>query len=202
MKFHYIVANLDSRYAAEVDDIITNPSTTGMYEKLKNQLINRLSLSKEQRVQKLLGHEELGDRQSTLEPDQMADMADRIMEVPLLTSMPSVNSIDPIVASEFSSISVTLESLVERVEDLAKQPVTATTGYHIGSSHLLVTNQLSKKQFLVDTGLDLCVFPCSFLSPQKPDPNFRLKAANNSTIKTFGFLTLPLDLGLRRHFFW
>ncbi|GFY69274.1 uncharacterized protein TNIN_377731 [Trichonephila inaurata madagascariensis] len=130
-KFHYIVANLDSRYAAEVDDIITNPPTTGTYKKLKNQLINRLSLSEEQRVRKLLGREELGDRkpsqflrhlrslasdigikprllrslllqrlrlhvqailqgQSTLEPDQMADMADRIMDVPLLTSMPSV----------------------------------------------------------------------------------------------------------------
>ncbi|GFY46447.1 hypothetical protein TNIN_133181 [Trichonephila inaurata madagascariensis] len=35
----------------------------------------------------------------TLEPEQMEDMADRIMKVPLLTSMPSVNSIDPIVAS-------------------------------------------------------------------------------------------------------
>ncbi|GFY54544.1 retrotransposable element Tf2 155 kDa protein type 1 [Trichonephila inaurata madagascariensis] len=42
----------------------------------------------------------------------------------------------------------------------------------------------------------------SFLSPRKPDPNFLLKAANNSTIKTYGFLTLPLDLGLRRHFSW
>ncbi|GFX28203.1 hypothetical protein TNCV_15421 [Trichonephila clavipes] len=51
----------------------------------------------------------------------MADMADRIMEVPLLTSMPSVNSIDPIVASASPSVSVTLESLSKRVEDLAKQ---------------------------------------------------------------------------------
>ncbi|GFY00947.1 uncharacterized protein TNCV_1363531 [Trichonephila clavipes] len=132
-----------------------------MYEKLKNQLINRLSLSEEQRVRKLLGREKLGDRkpsqflrhlrslagdikikhtllrslllqrlpphvqailqrQSTLEPDQMTDMADRIMEVPLLTSKPSVNSIDPIVASASPRVSVTLESLAERVEDLAK----------------------------------------------------------------------------------
>ncbi|GFY46848.1 putative tick transposon [Trichonephila inaurata madagascariensis] len=37
-KFHYIVANLDSRYATEVDDIITNPPTTEMYEKLKTNL--------------------------------------------------------------------------------------------------------------------------------------------------------------------
>ncbi|GFV94618.1 hypothetical protein TNCV_3826851 [Trichonephila clavipes] len=35
--------------------------------------------------------------------------------------MPSVNSIDPIVASASSSVSVSLESLAEWVEDLAKQ---------------------------------------------------------------------------------
>ncbi|GFQ65338.1 uncharacterized protein TNCT_172561, partial [Trichonephila clavata] len=108
-KFHCIVANLDSRYAAEVDDIITNLPTTGMYEKLKKQLINCLSLSEMQRERKLLGREELGDRK-----------------------------------------------------------------------------------------------PSQFLRHLRslPDPNFQLKAANNSTIKTYGFLTLTLDLGLRRRFSW
>ncbi|GFR12247.1 hypothetical protein TNCT_621681 [Trichonephila clavata] len=48
-------------------------------------------------------------------------MADRIMVVPLLTFMPSVNSIDPIVASASPRVSATLESLAERVEDLTKQ---------------------------------------------------------------------------------
>ncbi|GFX69438.1 uncharacterized protein TNCV_380071 [Trichonephila clavipes] len=134
------------------------PFWAGMYEKLKNQLINCLSLSEEQRVRKLLGHEELGDckpsqflrhlrslagaieikptllcslllqclplhvqailqGQSTLKPDQMAD---RIMEVPLLTSMPSVSSIDPTVTSASPRVLVTLEPLAEKVEDLAK----------------------------------------------------------------------------------
>ncbi|GFQ76420.1 peptidase A2 domain-containing protein [Trichonephila clavata] len=60
----------------------------------------------------------------------------------------------------------------------------------------------SKRQFLIDTCSDICVFPCSFLSPRKPDPNFQLKTANNSTIKTYGFLMLSLDLELRRHFSW
>ncbi|GFY76370.1 hypothetical protein TNIN_469131 [Trichonephila inaurata madagascariensis] len=61
-KVHYIVANFDSRCAVEVGGIITNPlksRSTPMYEKLKKQLIDRLSLSKEQRVRKLLGREEL-----------------------------------------------------------------------------------------------------------------------------------------------
>ncbi|GFY64764.1 hypothetical protein TNIN_383321 [Trichonephila inaurata madagascariensis] len=122
-KFHYIVANLDSRYAAEIDDIVTNPPTTGMHLRsltgdigikptlLRSLLLQRLPLH----VQALL------QGQSPLEPDQMADMADRIMEVPLLTSMPSVSSINPMVASASPSVSVILESLAEMVEDLAKQ---------------------------------------------------------------------------------
>ncbi|GFX08951.1 uncharacterized protein TNCV_4165301 [Trichonephila clavipes] len=130
--------------------------------------------------------------------------------------MPSVNSIDPIVASASARVLGTLESLVERVEDLAKQVELLQTRSNSralsNSSHRRfsgsprrilasqITDQLSKKQILVDTGSDLCVFPCSLLSPRKPDPNFQLKAANNSTIKTYGFLTLPLDLGLCRHF--
>ncbi|GFX67304.1 hypothetical protein TNCV_4657751 [Trichonephila clavipes] len=142
---------------SEADDLISKiQELQGIIEQQnqsceKPTFINRLSISEEQRVRKLLGREELCDRkpcqflrhlrslavdmeikptllrslllhvqailqgQSTLEPDQMADIADRIMEVALLTSMPFANSIDPIVASASPRVSVTLESLAERV---------------------------------------------------------------------------------------
>ncbi|GFQ69869.1 uncharacterized protein TNCT_64441 [Trichonephila clavata] len=103
-------------------------------------------------------------------------MADRIMEAPFLTSMPSVNSIDPIVASASPRVSVTLESLAERVEDLAKQMKFLQTR----SNSRTMSNS----------------FRCRF------SDSLALKAANNSTIKTYGFLTLTLDLGLRRYFSW
>ncbi|GFU60347.1 hypothetical protein TNCV_3307961 [Trichonephila clavipes] len=51
----------------------------------------------------------------------MQDMVDRIMEVPLLIYIPPVHSIDPTVASTSPRDSVTLESLVERVEVLVKK---------------------------------------------------------------------------------
>ncbi|GFY68588.1 hypothetical protein TNIN_355051 [Trichonephila inaurata madagascariensis] len=57
--------------------------------------------------------------QSTLEPDQMADMAYRILEVPLLTSIPSVNYQShgcSNISQRFGDIRIT----GERVEDLAK----------------------------------------------------------------------------------
>ena len=48
-----------------MEDVITNPPPTGRYEKIKAELIRRLSLSEEQRVRQVLMHEEMGDRRPT-----------------------------------------------------------------------------------------------------------------------------------------
>lgn len=61
-KYHYVSAQLEHRYAAEVKDILVNPPAKGKYEKLKSELIKRLSASREKELTQLLMHEELGDR--------------------------------------------------------------------------------------------------------------------------------------------
>lgn len=61
-KFHYVLGHLDRQYSIEVEDIITDPPATGAYNKLKTELIKRLSVSKERKVKQLLQSEELGDR--------------------------------------------------------------------------------------------------------------------------------------------
>ncbi|XP_075982478.1 uncharacterized protein LOC142980785 [Anticarsia gemmatalis] len=61
-KFYHVIANLDYKYVSEVKDIINKPPGENKYEKLKSELISRLSESKEQRVRQLLTLEELGDR--------------------------------------------------------------------------------------------------------------------------------------------
>uniref|UniRef100_A0A6P7H0W9 Uncharacterized protein LOC114345479 n=1 Tax=Diabrotica virgifera virgifera TaxID=50390 RepID=A0A6P7H0W9_DIAVI len=61
-KFNYIVANLDTAYILEVRDIIVSPPATARYAKLKSELIKRLSASQQQKIKRLLKHEELGDR--------------------------------------------------------------------------------------------------------------------------------------------
>jgi hypothetical protein len=48
-----------------VENVITNPPPTGRYDRIKAELIKRLSLSEEQRVLQLLMHEEMGDRWPT-----------------------------------------------------------------------------------------------------------------------------------------
>lgn len=61
-KFYYVTAHLEHQYAAEVKDIIANPPAENKYNKLKTELIKRLSASQEKKVRQLLTHEELGDR--------------------------------------------------------------------------------------------------------------------------------------------
>lgn len=58
-KFYHILATLDRQYAAEVEDILTGPAD---YDRLKSELIKRLSVSRENKVKQLLMHEQLGDR--------------------------------------------------------------------------------------------------------------------------------------------
>ncbi|XP_073963078.1 uncharacterized protein [Choristoneura fumiferana] len=61
-KFYYVVAQLDAQHAAEVEDIIITPPAVDKYVRLKNELIKRLSASREKKVHQLLNDEELGDR--------------------------------------------------------------------------------------------------------------------------------------------
>lgn len=58
-KFYYITGILDPQYTAVVEDIISYPPDSGKYEKLKADLIKRLSASRERKVKQLLMHEEL-----------------------------------------------------------------------------------------------------------------------------------------------
>ena len=61
-KFNYVVSQLNQQQAAEVEDIITSPPEHEPYDRLKVELVRRLSTSCEQHVRQLLSHEEMGDR--------------------------------------------------------------------------------------------------------------------------------------------
>jgi hypothetical protein len=64
-KFYYLISQLDNKYAAEVEDLITYPPLTGRDDRIKAELIRHLSLSEEQRFRQLLMHKEMSDRRST-----------------------------------------------------------------------------------------------------------------------------------------
>jgi hypothetical protein len=61
-KFHYVISQLDQRYAAEVRDIITSPPQQDPYTTLRTALLDRLSPSGDQRFRQLLMPEAIGDR--------------------------------------------------------------------------------------------------------------------------------------------
>jgi len=46
-KFYYVISQLDKKYAAEVEGVITNPPPTSCYDRIKAELLQRLSLSEE-----------------------------------------------------------------------------------------------------------------------------------------------------------
>lgn len=61
-KYSYIIAQLDTRFAAEISDIIVSPPSENCYDKLRTELIHRFSASEEQRIREILNDAELGDR--------------------------------------------------------------------------------------------------------------------------------------------
>lgn len=65
---------------------------------------------------------------------------------------------------------------------------------------LFITDNNSKKTFLIDTGAEISVLPV-VNKDLKPSP-IKLFAANNTRIDTYGNIRLSLDLGLRRKFDW
>ena len=60
-KFNYVVSQLNQQQAAEVEDFITSPPEQEPFDRLKAELLRRLSTSRERGVRQLLSHE-IGDR--------------------------------------------------------------------------------------------------------------------------------------------
>nr|VZI32676.1 unnamed protein product [Spirometra erinaceieuropaei] len=84
-----------------------------------------------------------------------------------------------------------------------RQPVILTTaaGPSRPSRLFFINDKSSGLRFLVGTGAEVSVIPPLRRHRLKPS-QFSLKAANSTTISTYGQRSLTLDLGLRRRFQW
>jgi hypothetical protein len=121
-KFYYVVSQLDRQYAVEVEDVITSPPSTGKYNKLKTELIKRLSVSSERKVKQLLESEELGDRKPSQFLRHMRHLAGpNIPENFLRTIWTSrlPNNLQTVIASQASLTLDELADLADRVHDIA-----------------------------------------------------------------------------------
>ena len=79
------------------------------------------------------------------------------------------------------------------------QPLTVTSVP--GSGLLYVTDKLSSRRFLLDTGAAVSCLPPTPADRRHP-PSSTLRAANGTSIRTYGERSVTLDIGLRRRFQW
>lgn len=213
-KYAYVVSQLDSRYAAEVEDIIINPPQQNAYVYLRAELIRRLSTSEEQRVRQLLMEEQLGDRkpsqflrhlrslagttqvqdnllrqlwsqrlppqiqailqtQGELPLDQVAVLADKIMEVTQNAIPTSVNAVTTAPANEIAALSQRMEELTKQVAELQsslrrRSRSRRRTSSSRGSSPAAYTNTnttgICWYHMRYGEQARKCVTPCSFPS--------------------------------------
>ena len=64
---------------------------------------------------------------------------------------------------------------------------------------LFVRDEISGERFLVDTGVEVSVFPARGLITCTKQPGTSLVAANGSTIKTYGTRSIPLCLASKQY---
>ncbi|XP_040067539.1 uncharacterized protein LOC120840848 [Ixodes scapularis] len=145
-RYDYVVANLDSRYANEIRDILDNLPAANLYQHLKTELNRRLSLSEDQKVRQLIQSAELAERkpsqflrhmqvhdfflrtlwlqrlpphvqailqaQPTLPLDQLAEIADRVIEDNVPPLSPTVHAVE-------AALDTT--ELAHRIDDITRQ---------------------------------------------------------------------------------
>lgn len=138
-RFYHILTSLDRQYAAEVEDVLTGPAD---YNKLKSELIKRLSVSRENKVKQLLMHEQLGDRkpsqflrhlQHLAGPGIPQDFLKTIWTSRLPTGM------QPIIASQSSLSLDELAELADRVNDIA------TSAQYVAAASLSPLDELTRQ---------------------------------------------------------
>lgn len=80
-------------------------------------------------------------------------------------------------------------------------PALAVVGVHTASNRLCVFDRNTRERYLVDTGADISVLS-SHHKRSSTASTYKLYAANNTPIKTYGEKTITLSLGLRRDLRW
>lgn len=120
-KFNYVIGQLDHQFSKEVKDIIISPPPTEKYEKLKSELIKRLSASKEKKVHQLLMHEDLGDRKPSQFLRHLRGLAGSGVPEDFIRTIWSSrlpNHVQTLLASQPQSCLETLADLADRVQDI------------------------------------------------------------------------------------
>ena len=185
-KFYYVVSNLDTRYSTEVEDIIVNPPVINKYEKLKTELIKRLSESREKKVHQLLTHEELGDRKPSqflrhLQHLTGPKVPEEFLRTIWSSRLPA--NIKSIIASQVSARLEELADLADRIHDVMPTSrhvaSTTTTQPDLETMSRQITD-LTKQVQLLTEKLDQNNVSRSGRSNSRDDNNARSRRQSRS----------------------
>jgi len=145
-KFNYVVSQLNQQQAAEVEDIITNPPELDPYEKLKTELIRRLSTSREQCVRQLLTHEEMGDRKPSQFLRHLKSLAPDVPTEFLRTVWASrlPSHVQAILAGQTDSNIEAVAQLADRICEVMTTQVTASISPQIPDNIAALTEKVEE----------------------------------------------------------
>jgi hypothetical protein len=221
-KFYYVVSQLDCQYAAEVKDIIISPPQQDPYTKLKTELLRRLSPSTEQRASQstdttevLRRFEEFSRQLTPLIAEincSGTSSSSRDRRSSHTNRHPDNRSLLPDDTETSlcwyhrrfgtSARKCTHPCAYHQQRKVGQQISTTANVYTTTARRLFVTDRSSKQQFLINTGSDLCMFPRKLITQRKESVNYDIRAANGTTVPTYGWLSLSLNLGLSHDFLW
>ncbi|XP_037296396.1 uncharacterized protein LOC119189835 [Manduca sexta] len=151
-KFSNVLSNLDITTAKEVKDIITNPPLRNKYQKLKNELIRRLTASIEKKMRQVLTHEQLGDRKPSQFLRHLQDLAgpnfpDDFLRTIWCDRLP--RDIQTVLASQTSQSLEQLAELADRVQDLTVPAKVASASTCTCSSSGNFSNEIAELKLMV-----------------------------------------------------
>jgi hypothetical protein len=130
-KFNYVVSQLNQQQAAKVEDLIASPPDHEPYDRLKAELVRRLSTSREQRVRQLLSHEEMGDRKPSQFLRHLKALAPDVPDEFLRTIWPSrlPSQVQGILVGQTEGSLVSASQLADKICEVTNQSTTASISH-------------------------------------------------------------------------
>lgn len=121
-KFYTACSYLDHQYAIEVADIIENPPRENKYDRLKTELIKRLSAPREEKILQFLNKEEMGSRKPSQFLRHLRHLAgsqitDEFIRTVWYNGLPQ--NIQPIIASQADTPLEQLADLADKIIAIA-----------------------------------------------------------------------------------
>lgn len=151
IKFNNVIIHLDMQHAKEVKDIIVNPPTKNRYDKIKSELIRRLSASHEKKVKQLLTHEQLGDRKPSQFLRHLTDLAGPGIPKEFIKTIWSnrlPSNIQTVLASQTSPKLEEVADLADRIHEITSPFNIASTSF--SAAQATPTSEIAELKKMVE----------------------------------------------------